>query len=95
MEFIGPRPQYCAEHIQLDPECLYMKCSSNYQKTPGDKKGCHEVVLKEFGLCHKHYKDHTENMIGIEGLTIAQQKLERVNEILSQLEVEAIKAKKN
>jgi len=38
MEFIGPRPIYCAEHIHLDPECLYTKCKSVYQKVPGDKK---------------------------------------------------------
>jgi len=57
MEFIGPRPIYCAEHIDLDPNCLYTKCQSKYQKTPGDGKGCREVVLKEFGFCHKHYPD--------------------------------------
>jgi len=94
MEYIGPRPKYCAEHIHLDPECLYMKCGSTYQKTPGDKKGCREVVLKEFGLCHKHYRDTTEKMIGEEGIKIAFEKLERVNILLNKLESEAMKAKK-
>jgi hypothetical protein len=94
MEFIGPRPKYCAEHIHLDPECLYMKCGSKYQKVPGDKKGCREVVLKEFGLCHKHYRDSTDNMVGEEGLKLAQEKLERVNTLLNTLETEAMKAKK-
>jgi hypothetical protein len=27
MEFIGPQPHYCAEHIFLDPDALYHKCS--------------------------------------------------------------------
>jgi hypothetical protein len=94
MEYIGPRPKYCAEHIHLDPECLYMKCGSSYQKVPGDKKGCREVVLKEFGLCHKHYRDSTEKMLGEEGLKLAQGKLERVNSLLNTLESEAMKAKK-
>jgi len=95
MEYIGPRPKYCAEHIHLDPDCLYMKCASTYQKVPGDGKGCREVVLKEFSLCHKHIRDATEKMIGKEGYQTAQEKLERVNSLLSKLESEATKAKKN
>jgi hypothetical protein len=75
MEYIGPRPKYCAEHIQLDPECLHMKCSSHYQKMPGDKKGCREVVLKEFGLCHKHFKDATDKMTGKSGFEAALKKI--------------------
>jgi hypothetical protein len=94
MEYIGPRPKYCAEHIHLDPDCLYMKCGSTYQKVPGDKKGCREVVLKEFGLCHKHYRDTTEKMVGVEGYKLALEKLERVNSLLNKLESEAMKAKK-
>jgi hypothetical protein len=94
MEYIGPRPKYCAEHIHLDPECLHMKCSSTYQKVPGDKKGCREVVLKEFGLCHKHFKDATDKMFGKVGYDSANEKLDRVNELLTKLENEAIKAKK-
>jgi len=57
MEYIGPRPIYCAEHIELDPLSLYEKCKSPYQKERGDGKGCKEVVLKEFGLCYKHFSD--------------------------------------
>jgi len=94
MEYIGPRPKYCAEHIHLDPDCLHMKCASPYQKIPGDKKGCREVVLKEFGLCHKHYRDSTDKMIGSDGFKLAIEKLERVNELLNKLETEAMKAKK-
>jgi hypothetical protein len=94
MEFIGPRPHYCAEHIHLDVDCLYMKCSSNYQKVPGDKKKCREVVLKEFGLCHKHFQEVTLKMIGQDGLKFGVEKLNRVNELLNNLEEEAVKAKK-
>jgi len=94
MEYIGPRPKYCAEHIHLDPDCLYMKCGSSYQKVPGDKKGCREVVLKEFGLCHKHFKDSTDKMVGREGYILSLEKLERVNALLNKLESEAMKAKK-
>jgi len=94
MEFIGPRPIYCAEHIHLDPECLYTKCKSSYQKAPGDKKGCREVVLKEFNLCHKHYHDTVKKMKGPEGVSLVLDKLIRVSEILNNLEDEALKAKK-
>jgi hypothetical protein len=94
MEFIGPRPIYCAEHIQLDPHCLYTKCKSTYQKVPGDKKGCREVVLKEFGLCHKHYNDAVKKMKGPEGVQMVIEKLVRVSELLNNLEEEALKAKK-
>jgi len=94
MEYIGPKPKYCAEHIHLDPECLYMKCGSKYQKVPGDKKGCREIVLKEFGLCYKHYKDAIEKMTGVEGYKTAVEKMDRVNDLLDKLESEAMKAKK-
>jgi len=94
MEFIGPRPIYCAEHIHLDPDCLYTKCKSTYQKLPGDKKGCREVVLKEFNLCHKHYHDSVKKMKSAEGGSLVLEKLVRVSEILNNLEDEALKAKK-
>jgi hypothetical protein len=94
MEFIGPRPKYCAEHIHLDNDCLYMKCASPYHKSQGDKKKCREVVLKEFGLCHKHYTDLVIKLHGVEGLTYCYQKLYRVNDLLDTLEAEALKAKK-
>lgn len=38
MEYIGPKPEYCAEHIDLDPKSLYTKCKSSYQKEIGDNK---------------------------------------------------------
>lgn len=37
---------------------------SKYQKVPGDSKGCREVVLKEFGYCHKHFPDYLLEIIG-------------------------------
>jgi hypothetical protein len=95
MEYIGPRPKYCAEHIHMDKECFYTKCKSLYQKVMGDNKGCREVVLKEFGLCHKHYGDEVEKMVGEEGLVLAMEKLRRVTELLTNLEMEAMRAKKS
>lgn len=97
MEFIGPRPHYCAEHIDLDPECLYTKCRSPYNKTKDDDKGCREVVLKEFSFCHKHYYLSIDEMgsKGEEGRKEAEEKLERAKDLLKNLEDEAIKAKRS
>eukprot|EP01130_Rhizamoeba_saxonica_P000631 TRINITY_DN10587_c0_g1_i1.p1 TRINITY_DN10587_c0_g1~~TRINITY_DN10587_c0_g1_i1.p1 ORF type:complete len:366 (-),score=47.80 TRINITY_DN10587_c0_g1_i1:55-1152(-) len=88
-EFIGPKPQYCAEHINLDEHCWYRKCNSAYNKEKGDKKRCREIVLKEFGLCHKHYKDAISTMVGFDGYTLCYKKLTRAREILTNLETEA------
>jgi len=94
MEYIGPRPIYCAEHIELDPKSLYEKCKSSYQKDPGDNKGCKEVVLKEFGVCYKHYGDLIQEMIDNRENEKAQSHAERINDLLSQLERDASAAKK-
>lgn len=94
MEYIGPRPIYCAEHIELDPKSLYMKCKSSYQKEPGDKKGCKEVVLKEFGVCYKHYADTLNEMLKAQQFDIIRQQNVRISELLNQLEKEAATAKK-
>jgi len=91
MEYTGPRPTYCAEHIDQDPNSMYSKCRSPYQKTPGDKKGCKQVVLKEFVMCYKHFANYS--------LTLSEKEVEtllaRVKEILSALEIEAAEAKKD
>mmetsp|Transcript_20643 Transcript_20643/g.28983 ORF Transcript_20643/g.28983 Transcript_20643/m.28983 type:complete len:468 (-) Transcript_20643:316-1719(-) len=94
MEYIGPRPVYCAEHIELDPKSLYMKCKSSYQKEPGDKKGCKEVVLKEFGVCYKHYADTLNDMLKAHEFDKIKQQNVRISELLTQLEKEAATAKK-
>jgi len=94
MEYIGPRPAYCAEHIELDPESLYEKCKSSYQKEVGDKKGCKEVVLKEFGLCYKHYGDLVQEIVLARDIQKARLHSERISELLDQLEKEASAAKK-
>jgi len=94
MEYIGPRPIYCAEHIELDPESLYEKCKSPYQKEIGDNKGCKEVVLKEFGVCYKHYIDVVNVVIQEGDFARAHHDLSRITELLSQLEKEAAAAKK-
>lgn len=96
MEYIGPRPMYCAEHITLDPESFYSKCASTFHKVNGDGKGCREVVLKELQYCHKHYNqtldvllDGTEN-----GFLKARTQLERISALQTQLEAEAVAAKR-
>jgi hypothetical protein len=94
MEYIGPRPAYCAEHIELDPMSLYEKCKSPYQKEVGDNKGCKEVVLKEFGLCYKHFHDLCNTMIRARDLDKAKHVQTRVCDLLAQLEREASAAKK-
>lgn len=94
MEYIGPRPIYCAEHIELDPKSLYMKCKSPYQKEPGDKKGCKEVVLKEFGVCYKHYADTLNDMLKAQQFEPIRHQNVRISELLNQLEKEAANAKK-
>lgn len=94
MEYIGPRPVYCAEHIELDPRSLYEKCKSPYQKEPGDNKGCKEVVLKEFGMCYKHFPDFCNQLIQARDAPRARKHYERVVILLAQLEKEAASAKK-
>jgi len=94
MEYIGPRPIYCAEHIELDPRSLYEKCKSLYQKDPGDNKGCKEVVLKEFGMCYKHFPDFCNQLIQARDAPRARKHYERVVILLAQLEKEAATAKK-
>jgi hypothetical protein len=39
-----------------------MKCLSQYHLVEGDGKGCKEVVLKEFGVCYKHFRDLCETL---------------------------------
>jgi hypothetical protein len=94
MEYIGPRPIYCAEHIELDPKSLYEKCKSSYQKEPGDNKGCKEVVLKEFGVCYKHYADLVQEMIENREYDKSRIHSERITDLLAQLERDAAAAKK-
>lgn len=93
MEYFGTQPLYCAEHIDQDPECLYTKCKSPFQKVPGDEKGCREVVLKEFGYCHKHFDLYTSRFVGPQGFVLCLQKLKRVEYYLDRLEKEAAHAK--
>lgn len=94
MEYFGPRPLYCAEHIEQDPNCYYTKCKSPHQKTPGDNKGCREVVLKEFEYCHKHFQMYTSKIQGNDACSFSVERLRRVEDLLQQLEQEAAHAKK-
>jgi len=63
-------------------------------KKPGDKKKCREVVLKEFGLCHKHFGDKIETLSAESASEYLEGKLSRVIEILGKLENQAQEAKK-
>lgn len=96
MEYIGPRPLYCAEHITLDPESFYSKCASTYHKVNGDGKGCREVVLKELQFCHKHYNQALDVLLdGTEaGFLKARTQLDRISSLQAQLEAEAVAAKR-
>ena len=94
MEHIGPKPIYCAEHIELDPNSLYEKCKAGYQKERGDQKSCKEVVLKEFGLCYKHFPDLLSAMVEERRLDKVTHVATRVGELLAQLEREAAIAKR-
>merc|ERR1712137_859943 len=85
MEFFGPRPIYCAEHIELDTDSIYCKCASPYGKVPGDGKGCKEIVLKEFQRCYKHFGDRLSSLPADTALPSAQKDVKRVTEILAQL----------
>lgn len=94
MEYIGPRPIYCAEHIELDPKSLYEKCKSSYQKEPGDNKGCKEVVLKEFGICYKHFNDLLTELLEQNDCDKIRHFSDRITDLLNQLEKDAAAAKK-
>jgi len=59
MDYIGPRPLHCAEHIHLDETSLYQKCATVVELDYRHKY-CKEVVLKEFGVCFKHLPSHLE-----------------------------------
>jgi hypothetical protein len=94
MEYIGPRPVYCAEHIELDPAALYVKCKAGFQKEPGDDKACKEVVLAEFGLCYKHFGLMTRTLVAKGDLETALHHQQRIQDLQLQLEREAASAKK-
>mmetsp|Transcript_55364 Transcript_55364/g.83822 ORF Transcript_55364/g.83822 Transcript_55364/m.83822 type:complete len:404 (+) Transcript_55364:35-1246(+) len=94
MEFFGPRPIYCAEHIELDTATIYCKCLCPYNKEVGDGKGCKEVVLKEFSYCYKHFQHRIETYPAGASLESAKNDLTRVTGLLERLEHEAAQAKK-
>ncbi|PRP88384.1 hypothetical protein PROFUN_03298 [Planoprotostelium fungivorum] len=93
-EYIGPAPQYCAEHIELDPNSLYQKCMSPYHKNPEDRRRCKEVVLKEFKMCYKHFGDLCSSFLKDNDVDTIQHLVERTTQLHHQLEIEANSAKK-
>lgn len=92
MEYIGPKPKYCAEHIHLDPDCLHAKCCA--PPTP-ETKGCREIVLKEFRFCHKHIGKFVDDLITNQEYEKVRKLKQRCDTMTTQLENETNLAKKN
>eukprot|EP00298_Acanthocystis_sp_HF-20_P009713 c18461_g1_i2.p1 GENE.c18461_g1_i2~~c18461_g1_i2.p1 ORF type:complete len:403 (-),score=86.54 c18461_g1_i2:189-1376(-) len=91
MDYIGPRPVYCAEHIHLDPDCWYQKCAVS--SFDCKQKSCKEVVLKEFGVCYKHLpgllevdERFTTNPSAVQNAKVI---LKRVTDLANQIRKEA------
>jgi hypothetical protein len=59
-----------------------------------DNKGCKEVVLKEFGVCYKHYTFVINEILQKRDVERAKKQQERINDLLIQLEKDAAAAKK-
>jgi hypothetical protein len=91
MEYVGPRPLYCAEHIELDPKAMYHKCGF---PTADARKLCKEIVYKEFGRCYKHFTEWLqESCHGPHAAVTASAHHTMVKTLLKQLEGEAEAAK--
>jgi len=59
MDHNGHLESFCAEHIEHDPQSVFARCSfaENQQLAP-----CKEIVLKRFGVCHKHFSVYCNRM---------------------------------
>ena len=97
MEYLGPKPKYCAEHIHLDDECLHAKCLGSISKEMNleDRKGCKEVVLKEFKYCHKHIPEYIDQLLQEGQAEFVKHLQTRCLKWTAQLEQETSAAKKN
>lgn len=73
MEYIGPALSLCHKSLQEMP--------LQYQKEVGDKKGCKEVVLKEFGYCYKYYIDSVNDIVAVCDYKKACKHLESTTEL--------------
>eukprot|EP01091_Cochliopodium_minus_P008559 TRINITY_DN1964_c0_g2_i2.p1 TRINITY_DN1964_c0_g2~~TRINITY_DN1964_c0_g2_i2.p1 ORF type:complete len:490 (-),score=167.70 TRINITY_DN1964_c0_g2_i2:113-1582(-) len=62
LEYIGPRPLYCAEHIEEDKNTLHGKCKCPYFKEKGDGKACKQIILKELVMCYRHFDEVLLNL---------------------------------
>eukprot|EP00301_Raphidiophrys_heterophryoidea_P001856 c10878_g1_i1.p1 GENE.c10878_g1_i1~~c10878_g1_i1.p1 ORF type:complete len:367 (+),score=71.15 c10878_g1_i1:871-1971(+) len=66
MNYVGSQPQHCSEHIHLDPESIYQKCSVvTIDRDTKRHKYCKEVVLKEVQACFKHMPQHIASAQGL------------------------------
>lgn len=93
---MGPRPLYCAEHIESDPTALYHKCGFVLSAPDhrGKEKKCKEIVYKDFKRCYKHFTPWiAEELSGEDKLEKTKEKLEVAWRLAEQLEAEAIAAK--
>eukprot|EP00298_Acanthocystis_sp_HF-20_P007036 c16741_g1_i1.p1 GENE.c16741_g1_i1~~c16741_g1_i1.p1 ORF type:complete len:249 (+),score=62.04 c16741_g1_i1:387-1133(+) len=103
LDYVGPNPLYCAEHIHLDANSLLQKCSATcFPGSIPKQKVCKEIILKEVGICHKHMKDYLRHCdlysyekLGEQALINTQKLLDRVNLVLQQLKADASSAKLN
>lgn len=95
MEYIGPQPAYCAQHIELDQDCLYEKCRYWQLSGPREWKACKEIVLKEFGYCYKHFGCLLNELTRNGNPDRLLELHKRVLELLAQLRREASTAKKS
>jgi hypothetical protein len=67
MEFVGPQPHYCAEHIHLDPHAVYHKCGyaieGSRKVSSVLAKFCHKItsfissLYIKFIYCHQKCKE--------------------------------------
>lgn len=93
MEYVGPRPIYCAEHISLDPNALYHKCGLPISADKGPKL-CKEIVLHTFKYCYKHIDQWlSTSLVGPAAIPETQSLLTTASSLLAQLEQEAARAK--
>lgn len=91
MEYVGPRPLYCAEHIESDPAAQYHKCGFLMSTLAhGREKKCKEIVFTDFKRCYKHLDDWLTPATPAADVKSA---LTTANRLATQLQTEAADAK--
>eukprot|EP01099_Mayorella_cantabrigiensis_P004412 TRINITY_DN330_c0_g5_i1.p1 TRINITY_DN330_c0_g5~~TRINITY_DN330_c0_g5_i1.p1 ORF type:complete len:315 (-),score=62.00 TRINITY_DN330_c0_g5_i1:64-885(-) len=85
MEFLGPIPDFCAQHIEQDPLSLFSHCKFGSPHNDRRRR-CREIVLRDFGWCTKHFDRFLENYNAHSHLPLLQDKLNIVQSHLRELE---------